>query len=544
MMKFVCVFLCCLLCAQQSIADEFLSRDPEIESIRVPKVARTRFEMTSRESKHNFGGEFYKEERQDGTWHIQLTVKFGDLCFYFENGKMFSHECPSEHSLPPKEDDSLCYPPLDVPPVLFLQSVFDRARPVLKNDFVVDADMLACPGSLYHIEYTRVPYVLCVVNHRLSHVLSEHFILKLLDDVFLDGRTPLVPPAPLFNYDSIFEMCEQSSHDHPSIQLSPFDAHAMRPGEPSWYELRILSDKMVPCVFLHGVGNTDIGTPADTFPQYWGKVHDTTPQCSKRTFVREETKMRGWDDISLQKAYCAVLLQDQPEWPSIQQYFTPESGNVTVYSALGYVPKATGKIIFAHSMGNLVLAGAIQGNVCDVDTWVEVQGPMAGSLAAKTVVEICTGKTKVEGIEREALVRFGYCIPNTHLPYPAYATMSNDDPRLAGLDAIAQTKVSAALCGTCFSGIVPDPTNFDRVEEWLGLNLIGAYMRYKERSDGMVPWSSCSSGVNGHSFDDHFQSNFYAATINHADGTCRSGDGWWGSSRMPCKWYASRRLPY
>ena len=44
-----------------------------------------------------------------------------------------------------------------------------------------------------------------------------------------------------------------------------------------------------------------------------------------------------------------------------------------------------------------------------------------------------------------------------------------------------------------------------------------------------------------HEFKPDFKSAWYVAGINHADGTCRNGDGALGRDRQPCRWYRQRQ---
>jgi hypothetical protein len=104
--------------------------------------------------------------------------------------------------------------------------------------------------------------------------------------------------------------------------------------------LNIKINKKV-CIFLHGAGEQwDNHNHTEEFTSYWGKVHELVPQCSKTYFIRQNTKSNGWDVRSLQKAYCDLAL-------------------------IGERDKIIrNKIIFAHSMGSLVLAGGIKNQYC------------------------------------------------------------------------------------------------------------------------------------------------------------------------------------
>jgi hypothetical protein len=82
--------------------------------------------------------------------------------------------------------------------------------------------------------------------------------------------------------------------------------------------------------------------------------------------------MRGSDNKEIQKAFCNAALIDQKNEKVIKN-----------------------KILFVHSMGNLILSAAIKNNFCDIDVnstaWYMLQGPILGSEAAKYLINICNG---------------------------------------------------------------------------------------------------------------------------------------------------------
>lgn len=273
------------------------------------------------------------------------------------------------------------------------------------------------------------------------------------------------------------------------------------------------------CIFLHGVGQSDEdkGDPVSSFPEYWGNVEDYTPQCKERVFIREETKKRGWDSRELQESYCRIALWGQPEGDRIIK----------------------NKILYVHSMGNLILAAAIKNGVCDLDilstTWYDLQGPFRGSKAASTLVEICaavgSGWTEpVPALYYYVASKGGYCIPGTNSTYEAYRTLDPSYPGLSDLYPVAARKISGFLCGDSAIGLYSMYSPL--------LEILSLIVQYGERSDGMVPLSSCNPNSVDHN-PDHRQPQ-YLGPVNHADGTCRNGDGRWGIDRKPCSYYAER----
>ncbi|KAL9654306.1 hypothetical protein ABK040_010337 [Willaertia magna] len=269
------------------------------------------------------------------------------------------------------------------------------------------------------------------------------------------------------------------------------------------------------CIFLHGVGQwiTDKGPPVHSFPEYWGNIDAFTPQCTERWFIREETKFRGWNNAELQQSYCSLSLVNNT----------------------GTVIKD--KIIFTHSMGTMILAAAIRNGVCSIDnnsvSWYDVQGPMRGSKAATMLLDICSRASSwtSPSIYKIIAEEGGYCLGgNSTLPYPAYSTLAPDFPGVKELVNYVNPYLSGQMCGQSAYGL----NSIYSVPLYLLSSVVG----YGEPNDGMVPDSSCIVNSNAN-FTTNFADLFYKVNVNHADGTCRNGDAYFGSSK-PCSFYVNK----
>eukprot|EP00735_Rhodelphis_limneticus_P008975 TRINITY_DN2436_c0_g1::TRINITY_DN2436_c0_g1_i1::g.8887::m.8887 TRINITY_DN2436_c0_g1::TRINITY_DN2436_c0_g1_i1::g.8887 ORF type:complete len:728 (-),score=200.44,Notch/PF00066.12/4e+02,Notch/PF00066.12/7.3e-05,Notch/PF00066.12/1.9e+03,Notch/PF00066.12/1.5e+04 TRINITY_DN2436_c0_g1_i1:576-2759(-) len=101
---------------------------------------------------------------------------------------------------------------------------------------------------------------------------------------------------------------------------------------------------------------------------YWGDIGNHLAGKCEPIYNSHDTVNRGWDDPDIQLVYYAAAKQ--------------------IYDA--------GGAVFAHSMGNLILAGACKyQGLCDVKWWM-VQGPLRGSKIANlgdTTVCVCLGVT-------------------------------------------------------------------------------------------------------------------------------------------------------
>jgi len=260
-----------------------------------------------------------------------------------------------------------------------------------------------------------------------------------------------------------------------------------------------------PCVFLHGSGLTDDEPPTTSFPDYWGEVENFTPQCASHTFNHHDTVSRRYDDPVLMAGYCALL--------------TNGSGIID------------NKIIFTHSMGNLILAAALRAGYCSLaqsSSWYEVSGPLFGSKACDTLRQIC--QSDYEPL-RDLAAKFNYCkSKDKGEPNPAYLSMRPSDANLTGLAEIVSKHVKGAMCGVSAFGLF----SLDSLE----LEALAAVVGYGSANDGMVAITSCQNTQG--TWGQIPQDNFYLAAINHADSTCRHGDGSFGFNRLPCSWFRYR----
>merc|ERR1712070_277042 len=192
--------------------------------------------------------------------------------------------------------------------------------------------------------------------------------------------------------------------------------------------------------------------------------------------------------------------------------------------------KMSHRIVFTHSMGNLMLAGAIESGKCSIDkesgtTWYEVSGPMYGSKMATQLDKICHDG----GLYKVVADRLGYCAGDS--VSNAYTSL---EPNYPGLDAVAKTiapRLSGALCGTSAFGLY----SMYSAELEATAQLAG----FAQLNDGVVAWSSCSVKASVQ-FKPDYREPWYVAAINHIDSECYNGDGWFGDDRKPCAWYALR----
>jgi len=280
---------------------------------------------------------------------------------------------------------------------------------------------------------------------------------------------------------------------------------------------------------------------------YWGgaRIEKFTPFCTSRLFVHEDTATRGWDDAQLQRSYCEAASG-------------VDNGPLVIRNA----------VIFSHSMGNLVLGGALHDKTCTLDSsshWYSLSAPWGGSKAAAWIQNICRTtllrgsksfyhdnnessiheaiinrplganaltKSNSFSVLRWLATELHYCDETRpgHVNR-AYASLVPSYPGLEKPRNAALAHVSGAICGSSPGGLS------DKYS--LAMLALSEAVNYGEDNDGMVDVTSCMLPTM--TYDRQFTSRYYLAAINHPDSTCRDGDGLFEKeSRSPCTWIARR----
>jgi len=219
-----------------------------------------------------------------------------------------------------------------------------------------------------------------------------------------------------------------------------------------------------------------------------------------------ETKLIGWNDTRLHTVVCKASTFGQTDKFLIKN-----------------------KIIFSHSMGNLILASAIFNGVCDIDpsttTWYAVAKPANGSTVAIALKTICAD----DDVKKDIAEWQGYCVSDQ--PSEAYITMAPTFPGLGELYHIFEDKLSGSLCGTSPFGLF---SHYAPI-----LLLVAKLGKLESPNDGLVWYDSCNIIQPGIIPSTSPTSPNYIAAINHADSSCVNGNGWWGDDRQPCTWYSN-----
>uniref|UniRef100_H3GV50 Uncharacterized protein n=1 Tax=Phytophthora ramorum TaxID=164328 RepID=H3GV50_PHYRM len=270
-----------------------------------------------------------------------------------------------------------------------------------------------------------------------------------------------------------------------------------------------------PCIFIHGQGLTpEMPENQDSFPKYWGNLTDHAPCCSSMKYARLETINNGWTDEVLQQQVCdrALAVSDS-------------STKTTIADT----------IVVTHSMGNLMLAGAIANGKCKLDsstTWVGLAGPMKGSMGSDFTQSSCAGETNTIAEKYGDIT--GKCPVKEAVVSLAYEGESYCSTELDAAYKAAQevymANVDALMCGEGYSGLLSSY----QAQFWM----LGVIVPHKsKKNDGMVEFDSCAVDFPYSDFGNTWHDRFYRTKLNHFDMQFLAGDSLLDMAKMPVKWF-------
>ncbi|TYZ52675.1 hypothetical protein PybrP1_005269, partial [[Pythium] brassicae (nom. inval.)] len=268
-----------------------------------------------------------------------------------------------------------------------------------------------------------------------------------------------------------------------------------------------------PCIFFHGLGRDSEG-PVSSSSTYFGDLKNNAPCCSSIQYANLNTVKAGWNESSLQQKVCDIALSVSP------------TSNVAT-------KVVENTIIAAHSMGNLMLAGAIATGKCSLaktTEWVAISGPMRGSMGSDYLMKSC-GSGGLGGIIAGIV---GKCPPDTATKAIAYEGEAFCPAALKAQYDAAQVAfkqyVTAAMCSNSNSGL----SSGDQLTYRLG----GSIIPHKSsENDGIVEFQSCAADIPLSQFANTYTSKFYVTKLNHADTSFRHGDSASNNAQKPVKWF-------
>lgn len=285
------------------------------------------------------------------------------------------------------------------------------------------------------------------------------------------------------------------------------------------------------CLFVHGIGvHRDVGLVSN-FTGYWGEqVLTAFPCCSELKFTHFNTVDCPWYSPTLARATCnaavAVAINATFRFPTSD---SPTGGR---HEPLRDV------VIVSHSSGVLNVASAFMHGYCSLSPasskWIAIQGPILGSHTANNVVADC-GKpaSSWDSTVKRVLTAFDLCPEKKSTQSLVRNGTDAAGPCLDGLytraAATFRANVNGSLCGVSAEGISSSDSTF--------YSAMAEYSDHEnpDENDGAASFDSCRGGFPASKYRPTFESAFYKAALNHADGRLIHGDAW-SEDQQPIRW--------
>jgi len=284
------------------------------------------------------------------------------------------------------------------------------------------------------------------------------------------------------------------------------------------------------CLFVHGLGRAN-GSVTTSDSDYWGDIDQDATCCSSTTFMHLDTRNTPWYDDSVTSQFCSTALS--------------VSGGSDAQSIANVA-------VVAHSMGNLIVASALQKGTCalaSTSKWIALSPPTYGSMTATTILEtwsslstsvqtyVCGGNDDMLSTTLyKALAKMGLCGNLATLKSLAYDGSSESTTDLSTLyaeaTAVFASKVTNVMCGINSYGITSTDSLF-----MVALDEFSDHA--SSNNDAMVEYESCRGSLSADQFDGDWDDGggFYRANLNHRDTSFRNGNAVFGDSRKPVKWF-------
>ncbi|GMF49567.1 unnamed protein product [Phytophthora fragariaefolia] len=380
-----------------------------------------------------------------------------------------------------KEQQARCLSSGPVPFNLLLQALND-ATPIPSAS--IGDGIIECDGSLFRTSFHGTKYALCASG--ASGFTAYSSDLTIVVEYLKD---PVKMPTP-----TLSEGSKPCAKVVKAVSVTPTALALLSGGR----EEPLLQD-----------------TPA-LLKGKLGDIRGHAPCCSSIKYAVLNTVDYGWTNDTLQQKYCKHSLS------------LSKTSNVS-----SRIIQDT--IIVTHSMGGLVMAGALTNGKCKFGagtSWVAMSPPMKGSMASDFLQSFCTGK--YTSVASKLLDLLGECPTSISRLSTAYQNDKLSTPTLNAAYAAAQKtfvgNVTAAMCSNDYVGLYS--------EYQAPSILAGTVIPHKSlNNDGLVEFQSCLGGLDPAKFGTSYTSRFYKPELNHADTAFLNGDGHFGDSRKPVKWF-------
>jgi hypothetical protein len=410
-----------------------------------------------------------------------------------------------------------------LPPLNSIVNVLDAAVPisgaVLSDD---DSKVNCTTGNLFKTTFAGSQYVLCAAG-------SDGFTLYGSDlDISVDylaNPVPLTAPTldatAALTCETVISATTVTSETTAALltgtAISESTRRALKAEADATVAASTCSCKSTarPCIFFHGLGS-ETETGLQTTSDYFGDISGSAPCCSSIKYAVLNTVDYAWTSTTLQQKVCNY---------AISMSSTSSASTKTIANT----------IIVTHSMGGLMMGGAIANGLCKLastSSWVSLSAPMTGSMGSDYLQDACSGVSN--GFITAVANLIGECPANTATVSLAYQSESYSTSTLNAAYTAAQTAfrtyVSAAMCSNDYSGLL----STDQVV----YKLAGSVIPHKSsQNDGIVEYQSCAGGLATSKFGSTYSSTFYVTGLNHADTAFLHGDALIKDSQKPVKWF-------
>ncbi|KUF98482.1 hypothetical protein AM588_10011652 [Phytophthora nicotianae] len=189
-----------------------------------------------------------------------------------------------------------------------------------------------------------------------------------------------------------------------------------------------------PCIFFHSSEQSTLQTKSS----YFGDLSKNAPCCSSIKYAQLNTVSSSWTDATLQQKVCNF---------AISVSSTSSSSSKTIADT----------IIVTHSMGGLMMAGALANGRCKFassTTWVSLSAPMTGSMGSDYLQNACSGSN---GFLQAVANLIGQCPANNAVlglrTRTRHSTSALNSAYVAAQSAF-RSNVDAAMCSDNYSGLL------------------------------------------------------------------------------------------
>ncbi|CAI5724787.1 unnamed protein product [Hyaloperonospora brassicae] len=405
-----------------------------------------------------------------------------------------------------------------LPPINSIVTALCDAKPASKIT-AGDGSVIPCTsGYSYKVSVDGVDFGMCYYGSRGFKLFGSDMDIKV---EYKKKRLPI--QAPKLD-DRAKTDCEQVAMPSPVTSIG----ESFLTGKPVSAEERILEKAFGvflndqcscqstprPCLFIHGLGvHEEKEENVDSFA-YWGNLTGHTPCCTSIKYTKLDTMNSSWTDKLLQEKVCDRALS---------------------VSNSSYGSTIADTIIITHSMGGLMVAGAIANKRCKLansTTWVTAGSPLLGSMASDYVQQSCKNNTNLlmeTYADRTRLCPAGKGIKSIVYQNESFCSLNLNTQYKAAQKAY-QRHVYAAMCSNSYIGVLSSY----QLRFWVA----GRLIPHKSlENDGVVEFSSCAGGIPVSKFGDDYRNRFYVTGLNHFDVSFKAGDSLLDNSKMPVKWF-------